>query len=240
MNAVAAQIEVGRRVRFHLPYGDTPEGLIVAIHGELKGRQANPGPMQIIRDGDATFDIITFDGRRFAGKREHDVGRMGIGRIDLLDRVHGPAMIERAHHWVAERIAADQLAAITARDDFQAAEAARVIVDAPVFYWNGIKDAKGGKLTLVWYSMGPLVSNPEPGIITITARDYGRFSDKVRACFAVTNDSDSMTDYFDNDRIRVLPCHPLYPKVKAALEARQAHYDQASAKRAARKAGGAA
>ena len=45
------------------------------------------------------------------------------------------------------------------------------------------------------------------------------------------NDSDSMTDYFDNDKILVLPVHPLFPKVKAAYEAMQAHQDRRYAKR---------
>lgn len=217
------KIEVGRRVRYHRPYGNVIDGLIVEIRGELKGRKPSPGPMQVIRHDDATFDVITFDGHLVDNRREHDVGRLGIGGLDLLDRVHGPAMIERAHRLVAERIAADNLAAITARENFEAAEAARVIVDAPIFYWNGIKDAKGDKLQRAHYSAGELYNHPA-GTLTIYARDYGRFSAKVRACFAVQNDTDTMTDYFDKDRIRVIPTHPLYPQVKAALDAQNAHY----------------
>ena len=50
------------------------------------------------------------------------------------------------------------------------------------------------------------------------------FSREFREAFKVENDSDGMTDYFESDRIRVLPTHPLYEQVKKALAARQTHY----------------
>lgn len=216
------RIELGRRARIHLPYGDTPVGVIVAIHGELTGRKPRPGVMQFIRPGDATFDLVTFDGRRFDGKREHDVGRLGIGCIDLLDRVHSAALVAKMPELVAKRQAADAIAAASARDAFERAEASREILDPPRFYWNGLKDDKGAKLQKAYYSAGEYRGMPD-GTITIYARDYNRFSDKVRAAFAVQNDSDIQTDYFDNDRIRVIPAHPLYPQVQAALAAQEAH-----------------
>lgn len=112
--------------------------------------------------------------------------------------------------------------------------------NAPRFYWNGIRDAKGTQLQRCWYSdMGPhgSVSGKYPAhTITIYARDYDGFSKRVCECFVVENDSDVMTDYFDKDHIRVVPTHPLYPQVKAALEAQTAHRE----KRAAKRAGGAA
>lgn len=104
--------------------------------------------------------------------------------------------------------------------------------NAPRFYWNGIKDAKGAKLQRAHYNAGPYSRLPE-GTITIYARDYTRFSDKVRACFVVENDSDMMTDYFETDRIRVIPSHPLYPEVKAAMEACSARYARLAAKKVA-------
>jgi hypothetical protein len=39
-----------------------------------------------------------------------------------------------------------------------------------------------------------------------------------------------MTDYFEKDRIGVPPDHAMYAKVKAALEASNAHYDKRFAK----------
>lgn len=228
------RIEVGRRVRYHLPYGDSPIGVIVEINGELQGIQPRSGPFQVIRPGQATFTIITFDGRRFDNKREHDVGRLGIGCVDLLDRVHSAALVALLPELVAKRQAAEVLERAKDADDFHRREAAREIVDPPLFYWNGIKDAKGAPLQKAYYSdYGPNGSTTgkfPPHTICIYARDYNRFSAKVGACFAIQNDSDIQTDYFDSDRAHVIPAHPLYPQVKAALDAQEAH----RAKRAAR------
>lgn len=95
------------------------------------------------------------------------------------------------------------------------------------FFWNGIKGLDG-KLQKASYSDGQLLNHPS-GTLTIYAGTRGnagcsRFKADVRQAFAVENDSDSMTDYFESDRIRVTPDHPLYAAVKAAMEARTAHY----------------
>jgi len=90
------------------------------------------------------------------------------------------------------------------------------------FYWNGIK-ANGGKLQRCFYSDGALLNSPK-GTITIYGRDYSGFSAEVRGAFKVENDSDMMTDYFEQDRIRVTPDHPLYAKVLDAMKAREEHY----------------
>lgn len=103
----------------------------------------------------------------------------------------------------------------------------------PIFYYNGIKDAKGAELQKVFYSSGKLLNHPE-GTLTIYKRDYGRFSALVHGCFEVQNDSDSMTDYFEKDRIRVLPGHPLYAEVLAAKAAADKHEAARRAKRDAK------
>lgn len=226
MNEVVNKIEIGRRVRYHGPYWNDHDGLIVAIHGN-PGEHADRvvGPMTVVNPKGCTFDVITFDGVMHHACRESCIGSPGIGRIDLLNRVHGAAMIERAHQLVADKIAADALAAQVERVNHEAFEAARVIVDPPLFYWNGIKDAKGEKLQRAHYSGGFYCHLPD-GTITIYARDYDSFSAKVRACFQVDNDTDTQTDYFDSDRIRVLPGHPLYGQVKAAMDACSAHYEK--------------
>lgn len=91
------------------------------------------------------------------------------------------------------------------------------------FFYNGIKGSSG-KLEKASYSSGPYT--PESGLpndtISITAREYLRFSPEIQAAFVVVNQTDTMTDFFDKDRIRVRPSHPLYPQVKAAYEAQQA------------------
>ena len=43
--------------------------------------------------------------------------------------------------------------------------------------------------------------------MSIYARDY---ADLPRDLFEVKNDSDSYTDYFENDRAYLTPAHPLY------------------------------
>jgi hypothetical protein len=95
------------------------------------------------------------------------------------------------------------------------------------FFWNGIK-AGDGKLQPCSYSGAELLHSPA-GTITIYAKRS--FSAEVRQSFTVENDTDSMTDYFEHDRIRVRPNHPLYPQVKAALAAREAHYSKRFTKR---------
>ncbi len=41
------------------------------------------------------------------------------------------------------------------------------------------------------------------------------FPKEVRAAFAIENDSDAMTDYFEGDSVRLLPGHPHYDAVRA-------------------------
>lgn len=79
------------------------------------------------------------------------------------------------------------------------------------FFYNGIK-VNGGALQKCSYSISTLISYPA-GTITIYGKNYERFSKEIREAFTVENDTDSMTDYFDNDFIRVMPDHPLYSQI---------------------------
>lgn len=121
MNAVStpSAIEIGRRVRYHLPYGNLAEGLIVSVQGQPGGahRDQVAGPMRVINPSACQFEVITFDGLHFHC-RESSIGRPGIGRVDLLDRVHGLAMIERALELVSERRAREATEAAIARQQF--------------------------------------------------------------------------------------------------------------------------
>jgi len=236
IEVTAEAITVGRRVRFHAGYGGTDgEGLIVEIHGT-----PNPAPAQtilggigrLIRQNDCSVDVILFDGRR-SRVNQSSLGCMGIG-YRLIDRVHGPALIQKARELAAQREADELLAREKAKLDLADSQRNMKIETAPVFFWNGIKDAKGEKLQKAHYSMGGYTNVPaemSADTITIYARDYSGFSSLVRDCFEVKNDSDLMSDYFDNDRIQVLPVHPLYPQVRAAFDAQQAHRDRRVAKR---------
>jgi len=84
------------------------------------------------------------------------------------------------------------------------------------FFYNGIKDSSGN-LYKAWYSVGLLTDYPE-GTITIYAKNYGRFSAEIAEQFEIENNTDSQTDYFEDDKIRVTPSHHLY---HAVLEAAQ-------------------
>lgn len=99
------------------------------------------------------------------------------------------------------------------------------------FYWNGIKD-NGDKLQRCHYSVAPLLNHPT-STITIYARDYSGFSQGVRNAFTVQNDSEMQTDYFEKDRIRVTPTHPLYGEVMEAVKAANAHHSKLYGKKAA-------
>ena len=90
------------------------------------------------------------------------------------------------------------------------------------FFYNGIKGTDG-KLQKCSYSDSALLHHPA-GTITIYGRRYIRFSQEIAEALAVENDSDLQTDYFENDRIRVIPTHPLYAAVKNASVRRKAKY----------------
>ena len=90
------------------------------------------------------------------------------------------------------------------------------------FFFNGLKVGRGPLQRGVWSLIerwtpagGERVRQPQ---IVLYAKSYERFSDEVRAELPVTNNSDSMTDYFENDRIAFLPGTPLFADAAAALE----------------------
>ena len=80
------------------------------------------------------------------------------------------------------------------------------------FFWNGIKLNGEKTLTRCFYSIDGSISADGPSV-TISARDYDDLPGDV---FAVSNDTDSMIDYFDSDRAVLTPAHPLYPYARAA------------------------
>jgi hypothetical protein len=92
------------------------------------------------------------------------------------------------------------------------------------FFWNGIT-APGGKLQRAHYAKGNYTK--ESGIpqaaVTIYGCDYQSFSPEVREEFVVTNGTEISTDYFENDRIRVCPDHPLYLEVEFAWQKQEEH-----------------
>ena len=93
--------------------------------------------------------------------------------------------------------------------------------------WNGIK-VNGGELQKAHFSKGNYTE--KSGIpmesITIYGKNYRDFSSEIRLAFEVTNSTDMMTDYFENDRIVVRPDHPYYAQVLAAYQAQEVHREK--------------
>lgn len=218
------KVHIGRRVHFTAGYGGIDcDGVIVEVHGTPKPMNAQRhGFMMIVRDGDCRVDVILFDGRKLHDVHQSGIDRPGIG-IKLRDRVHGLAMIEALHRAAAQKLVDDELAANAAARTRELIDANRVIEGpAPVFFWNGVKDARGAKLQKAFYSVmehGSTTGKFPAGTVTIYASDYGSFSQRVRDCFVVENNSDTQIDYFEKDHIRVMPSHPLYAAVLAAAKA---------------------
>lgn len=95
------------------------------------------------------------------------------------------------------------------------------------FYWNGLK-VNGGKIEQYHLSRGGYTaqSGIEESTITIyvSRRNSSlRFSKAVHDFFTIKNDTDSMTDYFESDRINVSKDHPLYSQVLDAYNKQKDH-----------------
>ena len=81
---------------------------------------------------------------------------------------------------------------------------------------KGLKDSSG-KYFPVWYSKSTLYgrdgSKECREAVVIYAKHYERFSDDIRQALTVENNSDSMTDYFETDRIVIEKSNPLYNEI---------------------------
>ena len=81
------------------------------------------------------------------------------------------------------------------------------------FFYNGIKLNGENKLIRCFYSLDNSTRESGP-CVTIYAKGYG--AELPGDLFAVENDTDIMTDYFDTDSATLTPAHPLYPYARAA------------------------
>ena len=83
------------------------------------------------------------------------------------------------------------------------------------FYYNGLRVNGERTLTRCCYTLDNRCDGAE--CVTIYAKGY---DDLPRDIFPVENDSDSYTDYFENDRATLFPDHPLYKFARyAAMKA---------------------
>lgn len=120
---------------------------------------------------------------------------------------------QEANSWTisdAQREEVERLRRVCAR--FEGVEVKKPEPETGIkFYWNGIK-VNGGDLIKCYYSMNSQQLDEENAPITIYADGYG--SELPTEFFAVRNDSDIMTDYFEKDRATVDASHPLYKYVR--------------------------
>lgn len=94
--------------------------------------------------------------------------------------------------------------------------------------WNGIK--VDGKLHRAHYSKGVLINDTEESI-TVYSRNYGRLP---QIGIEVINDSDSMTDYFESDRMRIKKDSEFWALALEAFEKQEFHYKKQMDKRMAK------
>ena len=73
-----------------------------------------------------------------------------------------------------------------------------------------------GKRAGVWIDNGPWIDTVPAEQIVIRSKS-GTFPEEFRAALAITNDSDMNEDYFEKDRIKMMPDHPLYEAAQKAL-----------------------
>lgn len=94
------------------------------------------------------------------------------------------------------------------------------------FLWNGVKI--DGTLYKGSYSAGPYTPGSLPeGTVTI----YMGGSNTPRIDgFVVENDSDIMTDYFDNDTVRILPNSKYHEAALVAVRDSEIHYTKLAIK----------
>ena len=92
------------------------------------------------------------------------------------------------------------------------------------FFWNGLK--VNGEFHKCYYSSGPYTaaSGLPEGTITMYAANYKRIPRIPE--LNIENETDIMIDYFESDRIRILPSSPLYNEAKKALRAHEIHSEK--------------
>ncbi|MDC6412881.1 hypothetical protein [Xylella fastidiosa] len=115
-------------------------------------------------------------------------------------------------------------------EEVQPTPAASETKKAPLFYWNGIQDEEGAELQEVLYFESLDFTYPDPkGRCTVAIIEplSGKFSPLVCSWFENDPQSDIkkwVIRFSDVERrINIGPEHPLYPQVKAAYEAQEAH-----------------
>ena len=87
------------------------------------------------------------------------------------------------------------------------------------FVYNGIKNTETGELFKAWYSKGCHKDGDE--VITIFGKNYKDLP--IIEGLTIENETDIMTDYFENDRIQVYPENKFYNEVLKGWEKQEEH-----------------
>lgn len=77
----------------------------------------------------------------------------------------------------------------------------------------------GKKLRVSYTGPNCWVDGVDPATIKIRPWTGNFFPAEVRKAFAIENNSDTMTGYFEGDAVRLVPGHPHYAAVKDAAGA---------------------
>lgn len=72
----------------------------------------------------------------------------------------------------------------------------------------------GKRAGVTYAGPGGWVNGVDQTTIKIRPKKYS-FPREIAEAFAIENNSDSMTDYFEKDCIRITSAHPLYEQIKA-------------------------
>jgi len=100
------------------------------------------------------------------------------------------------------------------------------------YMWNGIKVDR--KLYKCWFSFSvhSYENDNDPHITIYSDSCASRLPSEVHELFEVRNDTDSMTDYFESDSIRLDRTHPEWERVAGAFIKQEIHRIKMFGKRA--------
>lgn len=108
------------------------------------------------------------------------------------------------------------------------------------FFYNGMKVDVGKLIKGGWSYQAEHIDfggRVYPECVRFYLRSYRGLPSEARVFFDdIQNDTDSQSDYFETDRVVIMPEHPLFEAAKAAVQADKDHWDAVLARREAKRA----
>ena len=217
---VSGVLCAGRAIHYDGGYGDSAgSGAIVGVIGEPGRVRPTTSGWTVLGEG-CCLEIVLADGRRFPDVRQQSLVD-GLSGFQLGPQTLSADEVRTLKVSAAARLVEDQLEGVRARSEFIRSESLRIVGEAPVFAWNGVKDHPGreGRLHRVDYSFSDSGQYPV-GTVLVRSSGYEAFSHLVRNVFAVGSEYDPMNDACAREYFVVIPQHPLHSKVCEAAFAR--------------------